>query len=322
MVSRTPPSSAFQDLPWNLASAIIKHLGSGQNVPLTSLHMQLQLVDYSSDSEGWSVDEAESAYSYNTDGSNYRDPETGTDTLVPLLQTCRRWQILVYKYLCATCNLTLDGSGYATVGYIPSLPKAVYRNAPPVGYALINNLVLNVDYSTKFALTIASQLRVLELGNFHSAKYMVPRLQKYPNHAATLTVLKLTESIMSLDNMVELVRLLPTLTDLHCSFPGVLATDGMSLGEYLENLDSKYTPLSTVFRRLSLTVSHMVKVNGASQIALILALLCPSLCYVAVSEKMEEEFGLALRKNMSCDPFSIYACRFGILPKTSDLLHQ
>ncbi|KAJ2337101.1 hypothetical protein GGI00_000448 [Coemansia sp. RSA 2681] len=162
----------------------------------------------------------------------------------------------------------------------------------------------------QFALSIASRASALALPSLlRVGSTFTTKLAMLGNHDR-LQVLSLYRGVFSLWDVVNLIKLLPFLSDLKTGDPTMdeLPQDANSarLPEYAR---STYAPMGKRFRCWHITYSWSPRFGNLAACVLVLALICPNFDYVALSKAHREPFMEAMKEKIAEPGFIQYAPR-------------
>ncbi|KAJ2494538.1 hypothetical protein IWW47_004560 [Coemansia sp. RSA 2052] len=162
----------------------------------------------------------------------------------------------------------------------------------------------------QFVLSIApksSVRRIYGLSEFGGA--LQPALALLGNHT-TIQVMYITTVSLSLWNALELIKLLPLLSDLYAATPtlGELP-QGINMTELPEYVRSAYAPMGVRFRCWNFGYDAFDNYQELATCMLLLALACPNFDYAAVNHSNRKPFMKAVREKIAEPGFSKYAPR-------------
>ncbi|KAJ2336822.1 hypothetical protein GGI00_000614 [Coemansia sp. RSA 2681] len=133
--------------------------------------------------------------------------------------------------------------------------------------------VLTIPYLSSFGDTLTTELEVL--GSYDSIQF-----------------LSLYRATLSFWDIVNLIKLLPLLSDLKTGVPTMdkLPPQGVTLAQLPEYARSTYAPMGKRFRCWHITFSPSTRLDNLATCVLVLALICPNFDYAAVDGRYRWRF--------------------------------
>ncbi|KAJ2694486.1 hypothetical protein H4218_005584 [Coemansia sp. IMI 209128] len=161
----------------------------------------------------------------------------------------------------------------------------------------------------RFGLTIGSNVVAREVScdlPAHGLDYM---LSPFENHKC-IEVIELPQTGLSILEVISLVKALPLFRHLHSKVrPGYVLPSDISRHKLPAYMIETYSPIGQRFRCWRINADPDLSFEITVQWALLLALVCPNLDYVAVSSNARELFMAYMKEMIATNGFRQHATR-------------